>query len=316
MVRGPLSDPRFRGQFSGHETFPLRHGWLKKVVDALFTKNSAKRNLVFDPDHAIAHFGVGKNMVVSMKYWALATGVVEQNQLHRIRVSRLGKLLLSDHGLDPYLEQPASLWLLHWRIAGSPQKTTTWYWAFNHYTASTLDRETLAADIIRLCRERAWTRVARSTVRRDVDCFFRTYTLAHTTRGRVNEETLESPFAELQLVTPRGIKGLYTFSRGPKDDLPDGIFNFALAEFWERFREAETLSVETLTHEPGSPGRVFKLDEQSVVDRLARAEDTSGGAFRWSDTAGLQQVLRVKPDIDPLDLLKLAYASPACEVAA
>ena len=70
MLRGVLGDPLFKGQFSGHEMIPLRHGWLKKVVDALFTKNSAKRNLVFVPDHAIAHFGVGKNMVVSTKYWA------------------------------------------------------------------------------------------------------------------------------------------------------------------------------------------------------------------------------------------------------
>ena len=33
IIRGPLANPAFRAQFSGHETFPLRHLWLKKAYD-------------------------------------------------------------------------------------------------------------------------------------------------------------------------------------------------------------------------------------------------------------------------------------------
>ena len=33
-VRSPLFDDNYRHQFSGHETFPLRYGWLKKAFDA------------------------------------------------------------------------------------------------------------------------------------------------------------------------------------------------------------------------------------------------------------------------------------------
>ena len=35
MQRGILFDKNFRPQFSGHETFPLRYGWLKKTFDAV-----------------------------------------------------------------------------------------------------------------------------------------------------------------------------------------------------------------------------------------------------------------------------------------
>ena len=43
----------------------------------------------------------------------------------------------------------------------------------------------------------------------------------------------------------------------------------------------------------------FLLDENDVADRLAELGDSTGGAFRWSETAGLKQVVRdrdVLPD--------------------
>ena len=307
MLRGPLDQRDFRGQFSGHETFPLRYGWLKKVVDALSdtTRKSSRR--VFDPDLAMAHFGVGKNMVASMKHWSLAAGVIEANSNGETRVNDLGRFLFADDGFDPYMEHPASLWVIHWKMAGSPYRTTTWFWAFNHYDAARLDREALSADLIHLYRERGWPRFSKATIRRDVDCFFRTYVVAHTKHGEVSEDSLECPLAELELVTLTSTKGSYEFRRGPKANLPDGVFNFALAEFWQRNSASETLSVETLTYEPGSPGRTFKLDEESVVERLARIDEATSGVFRWSDTAGLRQVLRATPDVSPLDLLQSAY---------
>ena len=66
-----------------------------------------------------------------------------------------------------------------------------------------------------------------------------------------------------------------------------------MTDFWnERFPNANTLSLEALTHEPGSPGRVFLLDENDVVDMLAQMEDATKGAYRWSETAGLKQLIR------------------------
>ena len=54
-------------KFSGHETFPLRHGWLEKGYHAVVKEEKNP----FLEDDAIAEFGVGKNMVNSIRYWAL-----------------------------------------------------------------------------------------------------------------------------------------------------------------------------------------------------------------------------------------------------
>ncbi len=309
-LRGPLGDRGFRGQFSGHETFPIRYGWLKKIVDAVSAAGPEESGQVFNADIAMAHFGVGKNMVASMKHWGLAAGVIKIEKNNTIEVTDLGKLLLPDSGLDPYLENPASLWLIHWRIAASPIRTTTWFWAFNHYGAATVDRESLAADIARLCQDQGGLRrVSRATVRRDVDCFFRTYTVVQSKRGGLSEDSLECPLAELELIRPSSLKGVYEFARGEKPNLPDAVFSFALLEFWETCRDVETLSLEAIAYEPGSPGRVFKMDEQSVIARLARIEDSSNGVFRWSHTGGIQQVIRTDRPANPLDLLRPAFKS-------
>jgi len=61
--------------FSGHETFPLRQTWLKKVFDQKIDGNRIKKS-VFTDEGAIARFGVGKNMVASMRHWALATSLI------------------------------------------------------------------------------------------------------------------------------------------------------------------------------------------------------------------------------------------------
>ena len=62
--------------FSGHETFPLRQMWLKKVIEQAVGNVVPKT--AFADENAIAEFGVGKNMVASMRHWALACNVMTE----------------------------------------------------------------------------------------------------------------------------------------------------------------------------------------------------------------------------------------------
>ena len=80
MARGPLYQDGYHPQLSGHETFPLRNGWLKKAFDAVYATEAQENNKAVFSDDAIARFGVGRNMVASMRHWAisLAEGLVLQ----------------------------------------------------------------------------------------------------------------------------------------------------------------------------------------------------------------------------------------------
>ena len=99
MRRGPLSDPAFKGQFSGHETFPLRLLWLRKAYDAVCQfKGAAPRSLFADPE-SIIRFGVGRNMVTAIRHWALACNVICEQE-GRYRPTALGHFLFGKGGRE------------------------------------------------------------------------------------------------------------------------------------------------------------------------------------------------------------------------
>lgn len=303
MIRGPLFDEGYRPQFSGHETFPLRYGWLKKACDAVAeTEDDPENKSVFLDDDAIAHFGVGKNMVRSMRHWAAAAGIIEDHGTNAIRVTDLGWKLFGARGRDPYMEHPATLWLIHWNLATNPDKTT-WFWVFNHYPAIEFDRKHLVSGLARLAKERAWSRVAEATIKNDVACFVRTYFAEKSSSPAGLDDALESPLVELGLIKQFG--NGFRFVRGSKSTLGDGVFACALIQFWlSRFSTAATLSFEAIAHGPGGPGRCFLLDENDVAERLAALGDVTQGALRWSETAGLKQVVR---DTELSQQMALAY---------
>lgn len=298
MVRGPLHQIDYRPLFSGHETFPLRYGWLKKAYDAVADdRENPDNKQIFLNDEAIARFGVGKNMVASMRHWATCCGVIEENSKSgQLSPTAIGDFIFGADGVDPYLEDPASLWRLHWLLCcgdpGRPLKTT-WFWVFSHFTNVNFKRDDLVEGIMKLAEGRDWKRVSQTTIQRDVECFVRTYETRPSGVDGAIEDNLESPLAELGLV--RGLKGYFHLARSSKPTLPDGVFIAALNEFWNRQGSSRTLSFEMVAYEPGSPGRVFLLDEPELADRLLGLEDATKGKMRWSETAGLKQILRDHP---------------------
>ena len=100
--------------FARHETFHPRFGWLKKG----FARASTDPE-VFLRDDATVRLGVGKNMVRSIRYWCAAFKLLESD-----RPTDFGNQLLGSMGWDSYLEDPASLWLLHWKLLENPCSAT------------------------------------------------------------------------------------------------------------------------------------------------------------------------------------------------
>ena len=314
MGRGPLYHEVYKPQFSGHETFPLRYGWLKKAFDRVAeTEGQPDNRAACWGDAAIARFGVGKNMVASMRHWAKAARVIEEPAINSVRTTELGRLLFGPKGLDLYMEHPATLWLIHWQLAASADKTT-WFWAFSHYPAITFERDGMVKRLGRLAKDRNWSRVANTTVKNDVACFIRTYVARRPSGNAGHDDALESPLTELGLIKAIGKKDGFRFVRGSKATLGDGVFTCALIEFWSRYApNAATLSFEAVAHAPGGPGRVFQFDENDVVDRLAALDEVTGGALRWSETAGLKQVVRniAVNESDALSWIPCDYGGPA-----
>lgn len=291
--------------FSGHETFPLRQMWLKKIFDQAINGGLISKS-TFSHEKAIADFGVGKNMVTSIRHWALACGVmIEDGGSFRIR--SLAKEILIDGGLDPYAESPSTAWLAHWQLAGRCLRSTTWHWLFNHVTAPTFTRQELEEPLARYARELdPKHRLSASTISRDLETCLRSY--APRAAGGSPEDFAEPLLGELGLLQEVH-KGQYAFRRGPKASLHNGIFAYALIDFWNREAEGQSsLAFETVAYAEGSPGRVFKLDEESIAQRLIALSDLTERKVEWTDSAGLRQIHRKDLSKDDLkNMIRRAY---------
>lgn len=289
--------------FSGHETFPLRQLWLGKAFSAVTTRTAALGQNLFNSPQSIIEFGVGKNMVAAIRHWALACDVIQETD-SCYSPGLIGQYLFGSAALDPYMENPASSWLIHWLLAGEGRRSTTWYYLFNHIVVGEFDKPTIVAHLKDLLVSIPGARrVSDSTLSRDVDVCLRSYT---EKQGKYNPEDIcEHVLAPLGLIS--STSGRFSFRIGPKPTLPDGVFLYALTSYWLRHcNEANTLSLEKVSQDHGSPGLTFKLDIDSVAERLSNIERLSGGVFTWSDTAGLGQIIR-RESVIPEVFLPLAY---------
>jgi len=291
-------------QFSGHQTFPLRQLWLKKVYDNIneFSKAGAPKSL-FTDDRAIVTFGVGKNMVQSINHWSLAVDFMFEEK-GNYKASEIAELLFGKKGLDRYQESPATAWLIHWKLAGEAKKTTTWSWLFNQTTNPILDKEYLLKSLENYA-EKLNYKVSVTTLKRDLDCCLRSY--VPSDGNETPEELSESVLGEIDILRQVS-RGKYEFIRGEKANLPNGIFFYALLKFWEmpQYAQQNSMSFNNITHADNSPGRVFKLDEVSIADRLSQLEDVTGKKLIWTDSQGIRSVSRVS-EINPIEVLKKAY---------
>ena len=293
--------------FSGHQTFPFRYTWLKKGVDAVRDKPT-----IFSSEDASVTLGVGKNMVSSIRHWGSVAGLIRTDTYERGRLvpTPLGKAIFDDKdGFDPYLDDPATLWLIHWQISTNINQATAWYWAFNILRENQFTSDTFKKELYEWTRQQKETMrpVSDNTLQRDVNCFIRTYCQSRHTAAIV-EESFDCPLVELNLIAELPNGNGYEFQRGEKETLPAEVFTAMLVAFWDaRFSDRDVMSFRELMYAPISPGRIFRLDEDTMTLYLERLEHLTDGVLRYDETADLKQVYR-SGNLNPMELLERYYA--------
>jgi hypothetical protein len=271
--------------------------WLKKAVDSADEHGIVSKE-TFSDDNAIATFGVGRNMVSSIKHWALACEVMREDASKRnFVINDIAKDIYALGGRDPYSEHPTTTWYAHWCLAGRGKRSTTWFWLFNILNAHTFTRDEVMPTLAKFAQSiSSGKKLSQATLGRDLETCLRGY--APRSASSSVEEAAEPMLAELGLIQEER-KGVYSFRRGPKSSLNDAFFAWALVDFWDTHRLGETsLTFEAIAYGAGSPGRVFKLDEESTAERLFALSSLTDGRLKWSDTSGLRQVYRGDFDVN------------------
>lgn len=274
---------KIKFRFSGHQTFVFRHGWLEKGVGLI---RETPRGFL-DTD-VLIKLGVGKNMVESIKYWCFQTQLLKETESSgALELTRMAKLIFGDsadaEGVDPYLEDDATLWLLHWLLIQNPV-ISTWQLVFSRLHKPEFTKTSLLQSM------QSWllgqVAVSESTLARDVDCFVRSYA---GTRGKYSEENFDSPLLSLGLIQPTSESDLYRFNIGAKRNLPTEIVGYALLMNMAESNRT-TMLVQSCLYDAGHPGQVFKLDEGALMDYLADLESKTKHDLSVTDTAGMVSI--------------------------
>jgi hypothetical protein len=265
---------------------------LKKGIDAIA---GVGRQQFFSKEDAMVDLGVGKNMVQSIRHWCLAARLIRpaDNKTDGYVTTPLGSSIFLAPGHDPFLEDPATLWLLHWQIASNKQNCTTWYWLFNLWHSVEFTKSEVHDELNRWLERNEYKSATTNTLVRDIDTCVRTYVQPRRSKAKVSEDSFSSPLTELNLITEIDDGKTFQITRGEQRSLPNEIFLYGLTQFWERAQgNLSSISLEKITYDPGSPGKIFKLDGESIARRLDEISATSNNIFSFEEKSGLKQLYR------------------------
>jgi Protein of unknown function (DUF4007) len=285
-----------KATFSGHETFQCRHLWLKKGYDFIRDGRS------FSDEDGVVALGVGKNMVTSIRYWMRAFDLLSDDS----QLTEFADRLFADDGFDPYLEDDASLWLLHLNIV-KKGFATTYQLIFNELRKDKI--EFSKEHFVRFMQGKAEAGLNftfnKNTIESDFDVFVKLY-VGTAESSKDKEEVVAGILPDLRLVKslPREKLTLYHIETSEKEDLPEEIMLYALLA---DENIGMSISLDEIERGYNSPGSVFALSRAGIVQKIERLCEKYDFLV-YNDNAGVRE-LQFKEKIDPYEILSEYYGN-------
>jgi len=292
--------------YTGHESFPFRISWLPKAVAAL----EAGIDPFTDPREGMTRLGLGKNMIQSLAYWVVVTGLATKTA-EGLHLTNFAEQTLSRAtGKDPFLENTQTLWLLHWNLCQGWREESrvrqpyAWFYFANKLTddeiapSETIDRFTSGPLSRSTGKELSY-----ATLHQHFEIFVKTY-VAGTAKGARStpEDALDSPLTTLGLIKESGdrktLNGkretVYRVNNAAKPTISKETFRHCLHEWWNvNHPDENTLTVRQITTEHNSPGRCFRLPEICVHEILTGLSSSFSKEFQISETRQQRSVVRL-----------------------
>lgn len=265
--------------------------WLKKGYD--FVRSGRDFN---NPD-AVVDLGVGKNMVSSIKYWLKVFGLCRGNTTALLA----DYLLCNQNGKDIFLEDIASLQLLHFTLVHSGE-ATLYPMIFKglQRERSSFDREqALSYVALRMAEEGKQKLFNANTVKKDIAVLLQNYSLP---RKPLSNEDFSSLMMDLDLIRQSKEDKDYYFNYGCKRQLIPEVFLYALLTIREESGDS-SVSFETIQDDIGL---VFCMNELETVNMLRTLSETYPAIISYSDVAGIRQIQFIG-DADRMKILDDYY---------
>lgn len=269
--------------FSGHETFHCRTFWLKKGYD--FVKGN---NTLRNEEQAIVELGVGKNMVASIRYWLKAFNILSNDDV--VIENSISTLILSKN--DEFLEDPASLWLLHHELV-TTGKATIYNLFFNQFRKERAEftKEQLLRFLKRVCLEQGYDyEMMKNTISTDANIFIRTYNRPINVNKNIEDE-FSSIMIDLNLLkvirTHDDDKSIvnYSIESADRSEIPWQVILYSIVSFTQE----KLISFNDLMAQPNSPALIFAMTANGLLKKILEITENVKG-FNFIEDNGIREI--------------------------
>ena len=261
--------------FSGHESFPCKSLWLKKGYDFVMEGNN------FNSPEAVIGLGVGKNMVTSIRFWLRAFGIIENDE-----ITWIGNYLFDEKsGKDKYLEDIATLWLLHFNLVFSEEATLyNMFFCGVQRERNNFERDQVVNYVkLRMVEAGKATTFNANTVKKDVGVLLQNYALPR--KPQTNED-FSLLLIDLDLIRQSSEGKGYYFNVDGKRKVTKEIFLYGLLKLKEQEGD-NTIPFDTIQEKVGL---VFCMQDYETIEMLKHLSNDYSQYFAYSDVAGIKQV--------------------------
>ena len=300
-------------KFSGHETFSCRATWLKKGLDFILNGGEIDPSVFTQPD-AATELGVGRNMVNSIRYWLNAFGLIDEGKDGELSVdSTVGAFIYQgdedDDALDLFLEDPLTLWLLHYKLV-TTNYATIYNFFFLHFIPrksndSFTEQEFLLA-LKSFIRSSGVSVPSVKTLESDFKVLLDMYALKFHKASEIDDTALNI-LQPLEILTRQKLNKekmvFYSVNRSSLDEVPLELIGMLILEHYKKLN-VKSRSAELLLEEVGRPfcysrepfyGVLNKLEgEYSEVFTFSRARNTGINELQLRSGINMSEFLSIR----------------------
>lgn len=289
--------------FSGHDSFQCRQLWLKKGYDFV----QAGKN--FNDEDAVIQLGVGKNMVSSIRFWLKAFNIIDSKDIP----TEFGERLFDDeNGYDPYLEDEASLWLLHYQLVKNGI-ASIYSIIFNELRKEKLffNKETFLNYVKRFSEGNSDLNYNENTVAKDFIVFINLYIsdpessdVEDSFAGILSElgllKIINTEYKDEQGRLKKKIE--YYIESNERDNLHEAVILFSILD---NPNYGNSISLNSLEFDLNSPGSIFALNRAGLMNKISEIVSEFQN-ITFTDQAGIKE-LQFKKKSDSYKILEAYY---------
>lgn len=267
-------------KLKGHRSFYLRDGWINKGLNNVDA---------FNIDHSVDELGVGSTMVNAIRYYLITTDLVKKERKGRRVFIRLtenfGKKIKK---YDKYLENPNTVWLLHYKFVSNAEMSTTFSIFFNEFEYDDFTKEEIIKFVENYIeKEIPGEKFSSKSIKSDVNCLINNYNITYNRKNKTPEDNLISPFVDLGLIKKinRESETYYKKNKPNINKLSELVIMYVILDM---IGNKKYISIEKLYSGVNSPKKVFNLDRFMLNQYIDKLE--SEGYIDVNRTAGLNQI--------------------------